>query len=178
MRRLIVGGVAGGALLVGASAPTRAGTVHVGDALPAVTLSDWHGVSVQLAALQAGVMIVDFWASWCQPCRTALPELNAIGQRYTAGGVQIVAVNIDKRQAAADEFLKTNVPSPTMTLLRDPGGAGLASYGASGLPALYVVDQHGVVRLVESGFTVEKLRDVEALVSSLLSGGELPPAPE
>ena len=139
-----------------------------------VTLSDWQGDTAQLAAPPAGVMIIDFWASWCQPCRAALPELNAIAQRYAADGVQVVAVNIDKARAPADAFLKTYVPAPAMTLLRDPGGSGLARYGASGMPALYVVDQGGVVRLVESGFTVEKLRTVEALVGKLLHRGDQP----
>ena len=174
MRTLIVGGFGGGMLLVFTSAPTQAGTVRVGDALPAVTFADWQGDRVRIDSPRAGVMIIDFWASWCQPCRAVLPELNAIGQRYAAAGLQVVAVNIDQTQTRADDFLKAYLPTPAMTLLRDAGGAGLARYGASGMPALYVVDQRGVVRLVESGFTVENLRAVEALVGQLLNRGGNP----
>ena len=171
MRGVILSGIVGSAVLVLTGSPAQ-GAVNVGDTLPVVTFSDWQGDDVRLAAPRAGVMIIDFWASWCQPCRTALPELNAIAQRYAADGLQVVAVNIDKAQALADTFLKTYVPSPAMTLLRDPGGTALARYGAAGMPALYVVDQRGVVRLVESGFTVEKLRAVEAAVRNLLHGGD------
>lgn len=171
IHRLFLGGIGGGVLLAFASAPAQAGAVRVGDALPTATFADWQGDRVQVAAPRAGVMIIDFWASWCQPCRAALPELNAIGQRYAAAGLQVVAVNIDKAQSPADDFLKTYVPTSAMILLRDPGGAGLARYGASGMPALYVVDQAGVVRLVESGFTVEKLHAVEAVVGELLNRG-------
>jgi cytochrome c biogenesis protein CcmG/thiol:disulfide interchange protein DsbE len=159
-------------LLSGRSA--LAGGVRVGDGLPAVTLFDWQGGAVDLAALRPRVMIVDFWASWCLPCREALPELNAIGQRHAAAGLQVVAVNIDKARAAAETFLQSRVPTPAMTLLHDPTGAALARYGAAGMPALYVVDQRGVVRLVESGFTVEELRSVEQLVARLLADSEAP----
>ena len=174
LHRLMLGGLVGGALLVCGAAPTWGGTVRVGDALPAVTFSDWQSGSVRLVAPSAGVLIIDFWASWCQPCRAALPELNAIAQRYAADDLQVVAVNLDKAQPSAEAFIKTYVPTAAMTLLRDPGGVGLATYGASGIPALYVVDHRGIVRLVESGFTVEKLREVEGLVSKLLSRGDSP----
>lgn len=172
MRGAILSGLVGCVALV--STCSSAEAVRVGDGLPAVRLSDWQGDDVQLVASRAGVMVIDFWASWCQPCRTALPELNAIAQRYAADGLQVVAVNVDKTREPADAFLKTYVPAPAMTLLRDPGGAGLAHYGAAGMPALYVIDQRGVVRLVETGFTVERLRTVEALIGKLLNRGNDP----
>ncbi len=168
MRGVILSGLVGSAVLLLTWSPAQAGTVRVGDALPTVTLSDWQGDSVLLAAPQAGVMIIDFWASWCEPCRAALPELNAIAQRYAADGLQVIAVSVDKTPQAADAFLKAYVPAPAMTLLYDPGGRGLAHYGAQGMPALYVVDSGGVVRLVEFGFTAEKLRMVETTVGTLL----------
>ena len=174
MRGMAFGGLVGCLVLAFAASPADAGAVRVGDGLPATTLADWEGAAVQLAAPPAGVMVIDFWASWCEACRAALPELNAIGQRYAGGGLQVVAVNIDKVRAPADAFLQRYVSAPSMTLLRDPGGGMLARYGASGMPALYVIDQSGVVRLVESGFTVEKLRTVEALVAKLLNRGDNP----
>jgi thiol-disulfide isomerase/thioredoxin len=174
MHRGVVSGLIGCALLVLAWRAAQAAAVHVSDRLPVVTVSDWHGDEVQLAPPRTGLLVIDFWASWCQPCRAALPELNALAQRYGADGLQVVAVNIDKARAPADAFLQTYVPAPVMTLLRDPGGGALARYGAAGMPALYVVDPHGVVRLVESGFTVEKLRTVEAAVADLLHGADAP----
>lgn len=174
MRRLLLSGIGGGVLLLSTCGPTQAGTVRVGDALPTVTVADWQGHNVQLSAPRAGVTIIDFWASWCQPCRAALPELNAIAQRHAGAGLQVIAVSIDKAQTPAEAFLKTYVPTPAMTLLRDAGGAALARYGASGMPVLYVVDHHGVVRWVESGFTVEQLRAVESLVGQLLNRSRNP----
>jgi thiol-disulfide isomerase/thioredoxin len=174
VRSLFLGTIGAGALVMFAAAPSRAWAVRAGDALPSTTFTDWQGDSVRVGGPRAGVMVIDFWASWCQTCRAALPELNTIAQRYAAAGVQVVAVNIDKTQSPADEFLKTYVPTSVMILLRDPGGGALARYGASGMPALYVVDQRGVVRLVESGYTVEKLHAVETLVEQLLDRGGNP----
>ena len=168
MRGVILSVLVGCVVLLLTWSSAEAEVVRVGDALPAVILSDWQGDNVPLVASRTGVMIIDFWASWCQPCRAALPELNVIAQRYAADGLQVVAVNVDRAPEPADAFLKTYVPASAMTLLRDPGGGGLAHYGAAGMPALYVVDQQGVVRLVESGFTVEQLRTVEAEVEKLL----------
>lgn len=152
----------------------RAAAVHVGDGLPVVALPDWQGVPVNLAETRPRVMIVDFWASWCEPCREALPRLDAISRRYAADGLQVFAVNIDKTRTPADAFLKQHVPTPAMTLLHDPDGAALARYGAAGMPALYVVDQRGVVRLVESGFTADRLRSVEEVVTQLLTRSDRP----
>jgi thiol-disulfide isomerase/thioredoxin len=171
---MIVRGLGACLVLALAHSAAQAGAVAVGDPLPAVALSNWQGDPVRLVAPQAGVMVIDFWASWCQPCRAALPELNAIAQRYAADGLRVVAVNIDKTQEPADAFLQTYVPVPAMRLLRDPGGAALARFGAAGMPALYVVDEGAVVRLIESGFTAEKLRTVEAFVGKLLHPGDNP----
>jgi thiol-disulfide isomerase/thioredoxin len=173
MQRVVaIGLIATMCIAVGTTAVPAA--VRVGDELPAVILADWQGGAVDLTNVRPRVMIVDFWASWCQPCRTALPVLNAMSRKYAADGLRVYAVNIDKTRAPADAFLTQHVPSPAMILLRDPGGAALARYGAAGMPALYVVDRRGVVRLVESGFSADKLRDVEALVTKLLAGGEHP----
>ena len=174
MRGIALGGLINCLVLAVAPSSANAGTLRVGDKLPAATLTDWDGTTVQLAAPPAGVMVVDFWASWCEACRAALPELNAIGKRYARDGLQVVAVNIDKGRAPADKFLQTYVSAPAVTLLRDQGGGVLARWGAAGMPVLYVIDQAGVVQLVESGFTVEKLRAVEALVAKLLDRGNNP----
>jgi thiol-disulfide isomerase/thioredoxin len=140
----------------------------VGDVLPAVTLSDWQGTPVDPRQVRARVLIIDFWASWCVPCREALPALDAIARRHASAGVSVMAVSIDSAAAAADTFLRKYLPAPAMRMLRDPNGTALARFGAAGMPALYVVDQRGIVRTVEAGFATEKLRDVEESVRKLL----------
>jgi peroxiredoxin len=172
MRRRVaihrIAGIVGFLLFAVCESEAHAGAVRVGDQLPAVTLSDWRGGTVDLAQQSRQVMIVDFWASWCQTCREALPRLDAITRRHAGKGLQVFAINVDKTTAKADEFLTAHLPTPAMTLLRDPDGTALARYGAAAMPALYVVDQNGVVRLLESGFTADGLRSVEQLIDALL----------
>jgi len=157
-------------LLVVTLAPSaaRAGEVHVGDPLPAFTLPDAQGHPFSPGVLRGRVAVVDFWASWCEHCRTALPALEAMSKRHASDGLLVVAVGIDRDPAKADRFLAEYVPERTMTLLRDPAASLLARVGAQGMPALYVVDTTGIVRLVLSGYTADQLGDVERLVESLL----------
>jgi thiol-disulfide isomerase/thioredoxin len=172
MRRIVLSGLL--LVLVVSVATGVQAVVRVGDELAAVTLVDWQGRAVKLAATPGQVTLVDFWASWCQPCRDALPRLDALSRRYAAEGLRVFAINIDQTRAPADAFLQAHLPTPAMTLLHDPDGVVLARYGAGGMPALYVVDQRGIVRLVETGFTADKLREVERLVADLLGNSEQP----
>jgi thiol-disulfide isomerase/thioredoxin len=151
----------------------HAGRVRPGDRLPDLTLPDWRGRSFDVASLRGKVALVDFWASWCEPCRTALPELDAMARRYQAAGLTVVGIDIDGNRESADRFLAERVPHPTLTLLYDRDGAMMSRLGASGMPALYLVDRTGVVRRVDGGYTPEHLHDVERSVAELL--GTAPP---
>lgn len=151
----------------------QAAEVRPGEALPAVTARDWRGRAVELRKLLGRVTIIDFWASWCQPCRQALPALDAMARRKAAEGLVVVVINIDDRRSQADRFLADHLPHPAVTLLHDPDTAILARFGAAGMPALYVVDRAGIVRLAEAGYEPSRLEAIEAVIEKLLanSGG-------
>src|SRR5215470_2525184 len=83
----------------------HADALRVGDTMPPLTLPDWQGRPVNLADLRGKVVVIDFWASWCQPCRQALPDLNAMSRAHAAAGLVVVAINIDKNIGSADRFL-------------------------------------------------------------------------
>jgi thiol-disulfide isomerase/thioredoxin len=159
----------GSALL--AAAPAVA-AVRVGDAAPSCTLTDASGRSVELASFRGRVVILDFTASWCVACRTALPALEALGRRYADRGVAVVTVVIDAARADADRFLATVVPGHTMTVLYDPAAQALARFGAAGMPAHYVLDPRGVVRMVASGYADDRIAALEATVTRLLAEPE------
>jgi thiol-disulfide isomerase/thioredoxin len=163
-------------LLFVAAGPPAHAKVTVGDTVPAVNLVNWDGQSVNLADLRGKVVVIDFWASWCGVCRQALPALDAIGQRFAKSGVVVVGINIDRTGAMADRFLAEHLPAPTMLLLRDPEAEVLARFGADGMPAIYVVDPNGIVRLAESGYAPERLTAVENVVAQYLpqASGRVP----
>lgn len=151
---------------------TLAGQAGVGDRAPAFTIDDWQGHSVSLASFRGKIVCVDFWASWCVACMQALPALDAIGRHHRSAGLEILAVNIDEDRAKADRFLAERLREPSVTPLRDPGGNLLARFGAEGMPALYLIDRDGVVRLVESGYSPDHLDRVERTIAELLRAPE------
>lgn len=142
----------------------QAEQLSVGSDFPRVTLLDWEGASVELRDDREEIVVVEFWASWCTPCRSILPEVAAL-VRERAQGMHVYAVNIDRDREKADAFLRQHLRTvpESMTLLRDPGGQLLSRFGAPGMPAVYCV-QGGVVRLVEAGAQPGLVKRLRALV--------------
>jgi cytochrome c biogenesis protein CcmG/thiol:disulfide interchange protein DsbE len=149
--------------LATSTVPARAAVV-VGDVAPEVTLPDASAKPVGLTERRGRVVVVDFTASWCVACRTALPALAALGMRYAGRGVDVVTVVVDGSRAKAERFLGEVVPNHGMTVLFDPTADTLKRFGAAGMPALYVIDREGVVRAVETGYDADR---VTALAKTL-----------
>ncbi len=143
--------------------------VGIGDPAPAFTLADRSGGQVMLSDLRGRVVCLDFWATWCATCKAALPALDKLSRRAGFEDVRFLAVNIDRASALADRFVTEHMPGAKLTLLRDGGGALLARYGADGMPALYLIDQDGVVRHVEAGYETAALARVERVLDDLVT---------
>jgi len=147
--------------------PADARSVRVGDHAPAFRLAARSGDAVTLDALSGGAVVIDFWASWCVTCRTALPALDALVARKAGADIRLLAVNVDRSRAAAEAWLAQRPLSSQARVLFDPEGDLLSRFGADGLPALYVIDGNGVVRYVESGPSLEHLDAVERALDAL-----------
>ncbi|HEU5133508.1 MAG TPA: TlpA disulfide reductase family protein [Steroidobacteraceae bacterium] len=135
-----------------------AGTVCA-DASPAAAPLD-------LARHRGRVVIVDFWASWCKPCRRSIPWLNTMRERYGANGLTIIGVNVDAERSDADKFLR-DVPIE-FEIVFDPNGELAKQFKVQGMPSSYVFDRTG--KLVESfvGFRDAKKDEHEAALRNLL----------
>lgn len=140
----------------------------VGRPAPAFTLPVVDGGSeVRLADLRGRVVVVNFWASWCVPCREEAQALEAVWQRYRAGGLSMVGVNIQDRRAAAREFLDATRPSYPNVV--DATGATSIAYGIYGVPETFVIDRDGRIRARHVGaITAEALA---AHLAPLVRGG-------
>jgi thiol-disulfide isomerase/thioredoxin len=125
------------------------------------------GATIERKDLAGKVAVVDFWASWCLACRDALPALDALARRFD-GRIAVLAVGVDRDRATAERFAAEHLPSPALSMAHDPTGRLLARLGAPGMPAVYVVDDEGVVRHVASGWTAEKRAAIEHEVETLL----------
>ena len=163
MRRALLASV-----LVLALLPNDGWPLGVGDRAPDFELADWDGKTVRLGDLHGQTVCVDFWASWCATCTTALPALDAVARRYRGAAVEFLAVNVDRDFGKASAFLESHLPSPALRLLRDPSGELLSRFGAPAMPSLYLIDASGVVRMVGGGYTETSIGDLERMLRELL----------
>lgn len=152
------------AVAVIATATSAAG---VGDPAPAFALHDANGGTVTLDALRGQVVYVDFWASWCGPCRRSFPWMNELQRRYGGRGLTIVAINVDKNIADAARFLERNPAQ--FAIAYDQAGATPLAYAVQGMPSSYVIDARGKVVEVEQGFHDERKDALEQRIKALLA---------
>ena len=115
-----------------------------GSPAPAFSLKDLEGREVNLADLQGKVVLLNFWATWCPPCREEIPSMMRLNQAMAGRPFQMLAVSQDEggREAVAAFFRKSGTTLPT---LLDPGQAVGKRYGLTGVPETFIIDKKGVI---------------------------------
>ena len=124
------------------------------------------GDALDLARYHGKVVLVDFWASWCEPCRQSFPWLNAMQARYADRGLVVIGVNVDRDRADADRFLH-DLPAKFL-IVYDPAGTIAAHYDLPGMPVSYVIGPRGDVVARHIGFRTGLREEREAEVQKLL----------
>jgi thiol-disulfide isomerase/thioredoxin len=153
------------AVLVAAGFPALA--VAPGETAPVFALPTAANETVSLDKLRGRVVYVDFWASWCAPCRRSFPWMNEMQQKYGARGLTVVGVNVDKRRPDAERFLQQTPAS--FTVVYDEAGKSPEAYGVKGMPSSYLIDAAGKVVAVESGFRDEQKAALEERIRALVA---------
>jgi thiol-disulfide isomerase/thioredoxin len=129
---------------------------------------DLSGREVRVPQGGGVVRIVDFWATWCDPCRDQLPFLDRLASEYGSQGLSVYGVAFDEDRAALERFLEHTPVS--FEILWDKGGTALADrLEITRLPTTLVLDRRGVVRDVHLGFDREEEGKIEATVRRLLA---------
>jgi cytochrome c biogenesis protein CcmG/thiol:disulfide interchange protein DsbE len=128
---------------------------------PPFTLPTAAG-SVSLDSLQAKVVLVDFWASWCGPCKKSFPWMSTMQERYGSKGLAIVAINVDKSRDAAEKFL-TEHPTP-FVVAYDPSGKTAKAFHVWGMPTSFLVGPGRAILASRSGFDPKHAKEVEAMI--------------
>jgi peroxiredoxin len=106
--------------------------------------------TVELSRYRGKVVYLDFWASWCAPCLKAIPEIEEMRGEFPSDAFQIVAVNLDQKQAKALRFLEKHpIGYPSAS---DPKGRLPEQFGLETMPTSYLIDAEGVIQYVHRGF--------------------------
>ena len=130
--------------------------------MPDFHLKDTRGQQVTLAQFRGHVLLVDFWATWCAPCRKEMPGYEALYQRYRARGLAMVGIAADSDRAAVARFGRDlGITYPLLI-----NGMDVERYGVQGLPTTILVDREGFIRKEVVGF--EYTRVIERTVKQLL----------
>ena len=123
--------------------------------------------SLDLSRYRGQVVLVDFWASWCKPCRQSFPWLNEMRARYGTQGLVIIGVNVDAERGDADRFLR-EVPAD-FEVLYDAKGALAEQFGVQGMPTSFVFDRDGKLTHTHHGFRESRRVQHETELQNLLS---------
>ncbi len=158
-RRLVLGAIAGSVLLAWGLAlfrPMLSGSPLLGQPAPDFTLPVAMGEGaknadrVRLSDLRGQVVVLDFWASWCGPCRASVPVLSRVAEHYAGRGAQVFGINSEPIGPGLFAFLETSWGFRYPTLA-DGAVEAASAYGVHAYPTLVIIDPAGIVRFVHQG---------------------------
>jgi peroxiredoxin len=155
------------ALSFGLSWAAQAGALDTGAKMPEIGLKDLSGKPVNAASLAGKVVVIDFWATWCAPCREELPVLQKLYKKYGAQGLVVVGVSVDKDADNIKQFMQKMPLS--FPIVHDAAHAVSGKYAPPRMPSSYIVDRKGIVRYVHGGYRAEDAADFEKQIQGLLS---------
>jgi len=125
------------------------------------------GAPVNLQGYRGKVVYLDFWASWCIPCRNSFPWMNAMHQRHADEGLVVLAVNLDQDSQEIQRFLE-KYPAH-FTVAYDPEGRIAELYQLKGMPTSYLIDRQGDIVMSHVGFRQGDTAPLEKQIEQLLS---------
>jgi len=121
---------------------------------------------VKLSDYRGQIVYLDFWASWCQPCRKSFTWMNKMQSLYGKEGLKVIAINLDESKQKADKFLK-QIPA-NFDVAYDPRGNTAQSYNIKAMPSSYLIDKNGNVIHANLGFRGNDEDKLEARIRELI----------
>ena len=144
---LLAAHLTGGAVGAAELPPLSHGLTSVGEPTPAppLRLQDLDGATHDLADFRGRLVLVNFWATWCPPCRREMPSLERLYQQLRDRGLTVVAVDLGEDADTVFAFTGQLDPAPTFPLLLDPDGLAAPTWRVKGLPTSFLIDPQGRV---------------------------------
>ncbi len=127
---------------------------------------DGQQKQIKLSDYRGQIVYLDFWASWCQPCRKSFTWMNKMQSLYGEEGFKIIAINLDESRNKADKFLQ-QIPA-NFDVAFDPRGNTAESYNVKAMPSSYLIDKHGNVIHANLGFRGNDEEKLEAIIRKLI----------
>jgi thiol-disulfide isomerase/thioredoxin len=124
------------------------------------------GLTGALPNLKGKVVYLDFWASWCAPCKASFPVLNSWHQQLAAKGVVVLGVNVDENEADMQTFLKKNTIG--FPIVRDAEHKLVSTANVKTMPTSFIIDRKGIIRHVHNGFHKKDESTLLAQLNALL----------
>ena len=143
-----------------------ASAANIGEAPPPFEIQGDSGELISLHKLKGKVVYLDFWASWCGPCRQSFPWMNEINEKYGSQGLEVLAINLDGNLSDAKKFLQENPAK--FKIAYDTKAQTPKLLGVKGMPTSYLIDRQGRVVAVHVGFNPAKKSDLEAELKRVL----------
>ncbi|MFI5211639.1 MAG: TlpA family protein disulfide reductase [Ignavibacteria bacterium] len=136
---------------------------------PEFSAKDISGNTVTLSDLKGKVILVDFWASWCVPCKKSMPHIIELYNNRADSSFTVIAVNVDEERSKIEEFansISTQFPFP---VIFDKDSKLPSLYNVEGMPTTIIIDKEGLIRFKETGFTNDTREKMDSKVRELLS---------
>ena len=145
--------------------------VSVGLPAPDFATTTLAGKPLSLQSLRGKVVLVDYWATWCGPCKMAMPTLEALHRKFAAQGLTVVGISVDDPSTVSLVPAVARSLGVTYTLSASPDENNVAqqAYGVSGIPAQFLIDKKGVLRWTQDGYSEDEKQELSVLIQKLLA---------
>ncbi len=146
---LVVSAAFSGVLMAGCTGSASEHGPEIGKLAPDFTLNRLDGQEVSLSSFRGRPVLLNFWATWCGPCRIEMPLLQGVYEKWAGTGLVLLAVNLQEGPSEVKEFVES--AGYTFPVLLSPGNDVPLAYNIRGIPATFFVDADGVIRDVKIG---------------------------
>jgi len=165
VKKLILLSILALVLLLAGCSPTPTQGIKVGNLAPDFQLHDLDGKAVSLSDLQGKPVLINFWATWCPPCRAEMPYLQQIYEEWSVKGLALSTINIGESSSQVEEFLQSYELS--FPVLLDTKQDVSQEYNIRGIPTTFFIDKDGVIQDIKVG-SFQSKAEIESNLSKII----------
>ena len=130
-----------------------------------------ENTQLDLQKYQGKVIYLDFWATWCPPCKKSMPYLNALRNEFLDQGFEIIAISVDENPEIARQFLQQHPVDYLIAM--DPGGQCPKEYDVQAMPSAFFIDRKGKIRYIHLGFRDSDKEEIRNRVIELITENDV-----